>query len=269
MDNRYIAMRKAIGNWFLIAGLFALASCGKESAKPDFEEPAAFMALEPGKTLIYQLDSIVKLPFHDTAFTTISYQAKDVVDEEITDNLGRSSWRVYRYLRPANSTNDADWKQDMTYMITPLRKGVEVIEHNLRFQKLIFPLDLNTVWRGNSHINTTPGGPLDYLDAWQYGYTEIGGSFSPFDTPYENTITVLQADEALGVMNEKPENPDLDAYRTYSVEVYAKNIGLIYKELRYWTFSARTLDNNGSPAQPFPMGKTEGAGVKLRLISHQ
>ncbi len=253
----------------LLAGLTMLVSCGKESAEPDYEDASDYMALEPGKTILYQLDSIVKKPFNDTAFLTISYQAKDVVDAEITDNLGRSSWRVFRYLRPVNSTNEQDWAPNMTYMITPLRKGVEVIENNLRFQKLIFPIDQNTVWKGNTHINTTPGGPLDYLDAWEYSYSAIGESFSPFDTPIENTLTVLQADEALGVQNEKPEDPDLDAYRTYSVEVYAKNIGLIYKELRYWTYSARTLDNLGAPAQPFPYGKTEGGGIKLRMISHQ
>jgi hypothetical protein len=261
-------MRKTIGSWLLLAGFISLVSCGKETAEPDFEDAAEYMALEPGKTIVYQLDSIVKTPFNDTAFTTISYEAKDVVDAEITDNLGRSSWRVFRYLRPLGSTNEQDWTSNMTYMVTPLRKGVEVIENNLRFQKLIFPINQNTVWRGNTHINTTPGGPLDYLDAWEYSYTAIGETFSPFDTPIENTITVLQADEALGVQNEKPENPDLDAYRTYSVEVYGKNIGLIYKELRYWTYSARTLDNTGSPAQPFPYGKTEGGGIRLRMISH-
>ena len=261
-------MRKTIGKWLLLAGLITLAACGKENADPDFEDVSDYLVLEPGKTLIYQLDSIVKTPFNDTAFSTISYEAKDVVDAEITDNLGRSSWRVYRYLRPLNSTDENAWTPNMTYMITPLRKAVEVIENNLRFQKLVFPVDQNTVWRGNSHINTTPGGPLDYLDSWEYSYSAIGESFSPFETAFDNTITVLQADEALGVQSEKPEDPDLDAYRTYSVEVYAKELGLIYKELRYWTYSARTLDNLGNPAQPFPYGRTEGGGIRLRLISH-
>ncbi len=261
-------MRKTIGGWLLLAGIITLSSCGKESAPPDFEDVSGYLALEKGKTLIYQLDSIIKTPFNDTAFTTVSYQAKDVIDAEITDNLGRPGWRVYRFLRPLESTSENDWTPNMTYMITPLRKAVEVIENNLRFQKLVFPVDLNTTWRGNTHINTTPGGPLDYLDSWEYSYSSIGEPFSPFDTPYDSTITVVQADEALGVFDEKPEDPDLDAYRTYSVEVYAKDLGLIYKELRYWTYSARTLDNFGNPAQPFPYGKTEGSGIRLRLISH-
>ena len=99
-------MRKTIGKWLLLAGLITLAACGKENADPDFEEVSDYLVLEPGKTLIYQLDSIVKTPFNDTAFSTISYEAKDIVDAEITDNLGRSSWRVYRYLRPLNSTDE-------------------------------------------------------------------------------------------------------------------------------------------------------------------
>lgn len=244
-------------------------SCGKETASlDDAVKPEDYFNLQPGKYIIYQLDSIVKLPLSDTAFTTRSYQAKDVVDAPITDNLGRPGWRIFRYLRPLNSNNEADWQPADTYQVTPTTRTVEVVENNLRFLKMVFPINESTTWKGNTYINTTPGGPLDHYDAWEYQYQQVGGSFSPFQTPVENTVTILQADEALGVLNEAPANPDLNAFRVYSVEVYAKNIGLIYKYLNYWDYEARTLNSSGRPAPPFPDGNKNGGGIRLRMISH-
>lgn len=261
-------MKKSLRLLFTILGTGFLFSCGKESANPDMESPEDYFNLQPGKYIVYQLDSIVKVPFNDTAFTTNSYQAKDVVDAAITDNMGRPSWRVFRYLRPLNSTSESDWQSIDTYMITPTRNVVEVVENNLRFQKLILPINENTVWKGNTYINTTPGGPLDQYDAWEYSYQQIGSSFTPFDTPVDSTLTVLQADEGLGVVDEKPFSVDQDAFRVYSVEVYAKNIGLIYKYFNYWDFQARTVNSNGNPVPPHPYGNKIGGGIRLRMISH-
>lgn len=261
-------MKKSLRLLFILLGTGFLFSCGKESASFETEKPEDYFNLQPGKYIIYQLDSMVKVPFNDTAFTLNSYQAKDVVDKEITDNMGRRSWRIFRYLRPLNSTNENDWQSSDTYLITPTRNVVEVIENNLRFQKLVLPILETTVWKGNSYINTTPGGPLDHYDAWEYSYQQIGGSYAPFDIPVDSTITVLQADDALGVVNEAPQSIDQDAFRVYSIEVYAKNIGLIYKYLNYWDFQARTVNSNGTPIPPFPYGSRNGGGIRLRMISH-
>jgi hypothetical protein len=65
-----------------------------------------------------------------------------------------------------------------------------------------------------------------------------------------------------------PADIDSDAYRTYSVEVYAKNIGLIYKKLVYWTFTARSPLNENGLRKPYPIGFKDGGGVTFRMISH-
>lgn len=250
-----MAMKSCIGCLIVTATLL-LSACGKESASPSYTTPESYFALEPGKTIVYQLDSTVKTPFTDTAFHVVSYQAKDVIDAPITDILGRPGWRVYRYLRPLNSTDENDWVPNMTYQITPLRNAVEVIEHNLRFQKLAFPISEDITWRGNRYINTTPGGPLDYYDSWQYRYSSINQPFDALENGFDSTITIVQTDEALGVIDGKPENAGLDAYYIYSVEVYAKNVGLIYKDFRHWKYS------------PFPGPNSQGEGIRLRLTDH-
>jgi hypothetical protein len=58
--------------------------------------------------------------------TTISYLAKEVVEDSITDNLGQLSYRVVRYL--SDTTGSSEWTPSIAYMVTPLRNSVEVVE---------------------------------------------------------------------------------------------------------------------------------------------
>ena len=89
-------------------------SCGKETDTPDEALLTDYFSLAPGRQVIYQLDSIIKAPFQDTSFIVRSYEARDVVDAEITDNLGRKSWRVFRSLRPLGCTSESAWQESDT-----------------------------------------------------------------------------------------------------------------------------------------------------------
>lgn len=246
-----------------------ITACGKESATISSERPTDYLNLVSGKYIIYQLDSLVKSPTNDTALITQSYQAKDLIDTIVTDNLGRPGWRVFRFLRPVDSNNEADWQPSDTYLITPTNATVELIENNLRYLKLIAPIEQGNSWLGNRYINTTPGGPIDYLQAWQYNYSETNHSFAPFDNTIDSCITILQSDDGESFAdNYNPQSADLDGYRIYSIEVYAKNIGLIYKDLVYWNYEKRTVDGSGNPIAPHPTGNRTGGGIRLRMLSH-
>jgi hypothetical protein len=56
--------------------------------------------------------------------TLISYHAKEVVEDSITDNQGRPSYRVVRYLN--DTTESSGWTGTIAYMVTPLKGSVEV-----------------------------------------------------------------------------------------------------------------------------------------------
>lgn len=258
---------KAAGLIVLAAVLFS--SCGKESATITSDRPTDYVALASGKYIIYQLDSLVKSASSDTAFETHSYEAKDLIDTIITDNMGRPGWRVFRSLRALGSTSESDWVPSDTYVITPTPGTLEVIENNMRYLKLVSPLETGETWMGNRYINTTPGSPLDYLQAWQYAVTDYNHSFTPNDIPVDSCITILQSDDGEAYMdNYNPASVDLDGYRIYSIEVYAKNIGLIYKDLVYWTFEKRTTDGLGNGIAPRPVGSRTGGGIRLRMLRH-
>ncbi|ULQ58194.1 hypothetical protein KJS94_08295 [Flavihumibacter rivuli] len=247
-------MRSILFKTLILSGMVALGACGKESATLETTRPEEYFNLQPGKYIIYQLDSTVRKEGSNTDFIVRSYQAKDEVDQEVMDNLGRKSWRIFRYIRSLNSTNEADWKPLATYLVTPNFEDVEVIDNNQRYIKLIAPVVEGKTWFGNRHINTTLGTELDYLDEWEYQYQDIGASFTPLNTPVDNTISILQADETDGA----PENPNAYSARTYSKEVYGWGIGMIYKELLTWETQ---LNNDNRYVRT-------GFGIKLRMISH-
>lgn len=214
------------------------------------------MQLQPGKYIIYKLDSLNYVNFNRTLATT-RYQAKDVVDAAITDNLGRPSWRVIRYLRDSASTNEADWKQNITYMITVTRSSVEVVEENQRYIKLMQPLREGFTWKGNAYINPESFDATFSIDIWDYTYANV---YSPFvfndGRTIDSTITVNQRDEILG----DTSNPANFSVQNFSKEVYAPNIGLIYKEL----FHSEYQPEDGSITESYYFGY----GIKLRMISH-
>ncbi|MBC8032927.1 MAG: hypothetical protein H7Y03_02195 [Chitinophagaceae bacterium] len=219
---------------FLLAGLTAtLSACNKKDEFSN-EKLEDYMNLEVGKFVRYELDSLVYL--FDRTYTEIKYQAKDVVNAVITDNAGRPAWRVIRYLRDSASTNEADWKPNITYTITVLPASVEVNEENIRFIKLKLPIIDGYTWKGNSYIHPDSFEPSFSINSWDYKYENVSTPFSFNDgRMIDSTITINQIDEVLG----NPDNPFTYTTKNFSKEVYGKRIGLVYKEFfhsEYQTF---------------------------------
>ncbi|HET6722457.1 MAG TPA: hypothetical protein VFH07_06885, partial [Chitinophagaceae bacterium] len=95
-----------------IAFLFSFTSCEKETEEFKTDTIADYMPLAVGKYITYRLDSTVFTNFQRT--TEIhKYQVKHVVDAQVPDNLGRSSFRILRYLRDSSGTQP--WVDNGTY----------------------------------------------------------------------------------------------------------------------------------------------------------
>jgi hypothetical protein len=227
--------------------------------KDDFqlEEPSSYMQLADGKYVTYRLDSLLYVNFGQKD-TLIKYQAKDIVEGSITDNLGRKAWRVVRYLR--DTAGLTAWQENLTYLVIPTRESLEVVENSLRFIKLTMPLRDGHTWKGNSYVNTSSTDPnwiFRFYDDWNYTCDKTGLDYTPFTTPIANTITINQADEILGT----PGNVNAYSERNFAEEVYAKGIGLIYKDLLHWTFQPAVLPT-------YPNGYYQGFGIRMRMIDH-
>ena len=75
--------------------LFA-PGCKKETASFNSDQPSEYFNLAPGKYIIYDLDSTLYVNYGQND-TVIHYQAKHLVDTDITYNLSRPAWREQDY----------------------------------------------------------------------------------------------------------------------------------------------------------------------------
>src|SRR5882757_9489789 len=216
---------------FVLSGLL-LTQCSKNDQFPG-GQLSDYMNLAAGKYVTYRLDSMVFTNFGQGQ-ATIKYQAKDVIDGTTTDNLGRPTWRVIRYLN--DTTASGEWTATLTYFITPTREAIEVIENNRRYRKLQLPITTGFSWKGNSFIDTySVNSDVRYMDDWDYIYDSVNEPYTPSTTTIDSTVMVHQRDETLGT----PNNPDAYSERNYSQEVYGKGIGLVYKNFVHWVFQPR------------------------------
>lgn len=239
----------------LILFLFtSLPGCKKETETFNTATLNDYYPLQTGKTFLYRLDSTVLASF-GSSLVVNSYQAKDSIESTFTDNQGRLSYRIFRLIR--DTAGLVPWRFAATYVATPTPQSIEYVDNNLRFIKLHTPVTEGSTWKGHSYIDTKSlNTTVSYLDEWVYEYRNLGQRFQIFNTAYDSTVTVFQQDETTPP---GPFNPNNYQQRNLGTEVYAKGVGLIYKEFLHWTWQTT----------PPPARYEDGSyGVKLRLLSH-
>jgi hypothetical protein len=233
-------------------------SCSKKEEV--ITEPLSdYIPLQTGKYITYRLDSLVFINF-GAVTETHRYQIKHVVDAQITDNLGRPSYRIYTYIRDSAGTQS--WNPNGTYFITPLDKQVEVIEDNLRVIKMHLPIKEGFEWKGNTYLPDDPYGSSydfsndDDMKSWNFTYTAAEPSVSYGNKTYTDVYTIEQQDDSY---NAPVTNISDYGYKNRSVEKYSKGIGMVYRQFELWEYQPNT-----SGASPY---KT-GFGVTLWMIDH-
>jgi hypothetical protein len=227
----------------LVAMYFFTASCSEKMTTFDTPALAEYFPLQVGKYITYRLDSTVLTQFgRDTVVR--SYRARDMVDAQITDGEGRPSYRIIRSL--SNLTGTSPFVPSSTFMATPEKTDwIEVVEDNLRFMKLRFPIIEAFEWKGNSFIDVTSlNSQYRYLADWTYAYQNVGQPATINGKTYPNTITVLQRDE---VVPPGPFNPQFFKQYDYSIEIYALGIGLVYKNFDHKVWQPPTPPPDARP----------------------
>jgi len=240
----------------LISFLF---SCNE---KEEFTSEALsdYMPLAIGKYITYRIDSLVYTNFGRT--TEIhKYRIKNLIESQITDNQGRPTYRVFRYI--SDSTGTVPWQPAGTFYITPLADQVEVGEDNLRFIKLHLPFKNGFSWKGNKYLPLDPYGPLynfsndDNMEDWDYYYDGEASSFSYRGINYSNVYTIEQADESFNV---PITTPTAYAAKSRSVERYSKGIGPVFRQFELWEYQP----NPGGSGGPY----FTGFGITMWMVDH-
>lgn len=188
-----------------------MLSCKKDTELPPDVGYNYFPDLV-GKYVIYEVDSISQndsLQKKDT----LHYLLKEVIESIITDNEGRPSMRIERYVKYHDSLvpySQLPWTLKDVWMATRTSTTAEKVEENVRYLKLVFPLEKGKDWNGNVY-NTKP--------EWEYEVTEYDKPKILGNLSFDSTLTVEQVNRNILNLTE------------YSIETYARNVGLIYKEM--------------------------------------
>jgi hypothetical protein len=249
----------------VLACVLFFAGC--TDTKEEFQgSPASeYAPSQAGKYFIYLLDSTVFVNL-GTVEQVHKYQEKHVVDAVITDNLGRTSYRMFRYLRDSAGTQS--WQPAGSFMITPTKEALEIIEDNRRMIRLAAPVIAGTSWKGARYLTYVIKGDSydpyqpqynfsidDDMFEWNYKLESVGETVSFNGKTYNDVATVVGIDESTNV----PITPNTAyASRLLSVDKFAKNIGLVYQDLILWEYQKRP---DGTPYKT-------GFGVSRRLIEH-
>lgn len=225
-------MKKILLILFIFIQSFFWISCSKQSETLPLPALTDFYPLAIGHSLVYRLDS-TSLTSFGQALEVHSYHLKDSIGDTVVDNQGRLSYRVFRFI--TDTMELTGWQPLSTYFITPTQNSIEVVDdHNLRFIKLKEPLREGFSWKGNSYIDTrSANSPVQYMDNWDYVYQNNNQTFNSLMGPIDLSVTVFQQDET---SPPGPFNPQYYQQRNYSLEVYGKGIGIVYKEFMHWTW---------------------------------
>lgn len=157
-----------------------------------------------GHWIIYEIEEI-QIDAPSEVYDTSRYQIKEIIASEFLDNSNRVTLRIERYIRENDTTS---WEIKDVWYANLLTSSAQKVEENIRYVKLSFPVALHKSWDGNAY-NT--------YDEQEYEITAIDTSETINDIFIDSVLTVTQRDwESL-----------IDKY--YSVEKYAKNIGIVYK----------------------------------------
>ena len=180
--------------------LFAVFFSCKKTAAPNLH--FNYFANFEGNYNVYDVVDIT----HDTgAHDTLRYQIKTVWGETYIDNEGRANRKFRRYKR-LNSIYPWVLKDTWYGMINGIR--AELVEENQRTVKLVFSPTSDKEWDANAYNTFAP------LTCY---YDDIHLSKSIGNLSFDSTVVVEQANQTSLI----------DTIRKY--EVYAKNVGLIYK----------------------------------------
>ncbi|MGH1336749.1 MAG: hypothetical protein ACRBFS_11540 [Aureispira sp.] len=181
---------------------------------------------------VYQIDSIVYDEYNCTVQTN-SYQIKEVTGASIVDGEGQNAHRLERYWRA--NTGDL-WTLVGVWSEKIEENQIQRIEDNQRFVKMVFPVEETKEWNGITYIRRDTlvpirGGTIDLYKDWDFfSYQNVGQSYldTVSNTVYPDAVQVMQVDKTNNIE------------RRYSAEVYAKGVGLVYKEMRILDTQCRT-----------------------------
>lgn len=190
----------------LLAGLALLFTCNKFENVPNPEMGLNYFPLKINHVVIYNVDSTVYNDFNNTIIN-FQFQLKDSVTNKFTDAQGNEAYRVERYKK----TSSLDWFFQKVITRKIVNNRAEEYIDNKRYVRLVFPPSLSAKWNGNLYND---------LEEWPHEIIAINEPLTLGTKQLDSTISISQYNESNLIRD--------DVY----LETYAKNIGLVSKEVK-------------------------------------
>ncbi|MFM1794610.1 MAG: hypothetical protein RL642_995 [Bacteroidota bacterium] len=238
----------------IIVFILLLAGCKKQSIELNFEPIENFFPIKKGSAITYRYDSTAYNGINN-AKSINTYLVRDVLDSSITDNLGKISFVFKRSIR--NQIDTTKWELLSSYRVTIDSNKLYLTENNLRFIKLVNPIREGYSWNGNSFINVNENSGLDYYQGWEYTYGKPNEPLTINTIPFASTLTVLHKNDTIGNPTDRKQYSSI----LFSKEIYAKEVGLIYKEFLKETWQP---PNSNNPNGYF---EKNSFGIKMSVLS--
>ncbi len=236
----------------VVFSLLFVVSCKDESTfeDPVIDQTQEYFPLEIGKQITYRVDSIIYDPINETQVevdTSIVY-VREIVTDTFTNEVGDLIYTIERY---KSFDSNFNWEISDVWAASKSQTRAERYEENLRFVKMVFPVKAGDIWDGNTFIDETnlypvAGENMEIFKSWFY---EVMTTDEP------ETIGGFSFDEVTTIQQANEENL---IERRYSLEKYAKGVGLVYREMEIYD----TQDINES----IPWEEKADKGFKLTLV---
>jgi len=200
---------------FLFLAMLVVA-CAEDPELISKKDPD-FFPIQVGGYFIYDVQETIYTPINGQE--DFLYQSKITVTDSFKNNAGGITYVLQRSTR---SDDAAQFEYQDTWSTRIEPSQVVVIEGNTSFVRLAFPLSIGRQWNGNA-LNTLGGEESCGDDAtFSCDIYEIGDFGFQFDLNgdiLDETVEVIQNN-----------NTDLIVKQDVRKEIYARNIGLVYKE---------------------------------------
>ena len=182
-----------------------LAACEAEKPQP-VDAGSNYFPLKTGTYRIYDVQEVTYA--QAVAAETETYELRMQVTDSFAAADGRIRYVIYRSKRDGQS---GEWQEIGTWSAYNDNEGVVVMEGNMPYVKLAFPVRTGIRWNGNA---------LNNLGDDEYEFMEVGKPLEVKGTTFEETAVV-----------EEELNDDPIVFRDERSEIYAAGIGLIMRKV--------------------------------------
>ncbi|WP_018343357.1 hypothetical protein [Cytophaga aurantiaca] len=195
--------------FFLVLIILCFSCNHKNDSVPELTGKDYFPT-DSGRYWIYNVHEIK----YNADTTDTIYQRKDLIYNSF-EFQNTTIYELYRFYK----TNDAvDWplQPDSVWSFTTDHNQITLKESNVEFIRLVFPLSNGETWNANSKNMALRD---DY-------------SVSNFGKPYG--VNTFYFPQTVDIIEEHSLNL---VYKDYRNRIYAKNVGLIYKNYEQLNFN--------------------------------